>query len=563
MAGLVPSADGRSGTRLTSRHPGGAWRAGLTGHRLDTSARRAVSAQGSRCQRVTGGSTSSPCPRRPGRRSGRSAGRRQRGPTVSVARRQMLCMSPAQENPRRTLVRPTPAMRRWWLKRFTMEELASSRPGSGRPAVNPGSGTGPAPPAPSLPSAAPLTHGFKPFPCVQKGRSSPGWTRTNNPPVNSRMLCQLSYRGRQRGRSVAVQNLGSRAVAEASKPEEPGDGGEARGSSVRRTIPIVVAAALALAWVAPAVASQSASVAALQVALRWKRPLRGARRRHLGPDDAVHSSVTFSGQTGSAQPARSGMPTRCKLGKLGLSPCSVSVRLATGRVGWDVASLEFKLRGFGLPAKRVDGRFDAATAAALRRLQRARGLRPDGIAGAGTYRALARGAHAAARKPARPPRAFGRGLRRHRPSLPGCADRPRPRERPAPDERVRPRSTAAHPGPHRGDKARRRPQASPGVAGAHPRARRAAGGGIHRDRRAVRCAADPARECQRPRVDERDRAGPAAADSRSHDRDVDARGEVDGLATSTHRRRRRELLLDLPALPRQPVARWPRQTGSR
>jgi hypothetical protein len=24
---------------------------------------------------------------------------------------------------------------------------------------------------------------------------SPGWTRTNNPPVNSRMLCQLSYRG--------------------------------------------------------------------------------------------------------------------------------------------------------------------------------------------------------------------------------------------------------------------------------------------------------------------------------------------------------------------------------
>src|SRR5438552_3017025 len=29
--------------------------------------------------------------------------------------------------------------------------------------------------------------------------SSPGWTRTNNPPVNSRMLCQLSYRGRKPG----------------------------------------------------------------------------------------------------------------------------------------------------------------------------------------------------------------------------------------------------------------------------------------------------------------------------------------------------------------------------
>jgi hypothetical protein len=24
---------------------------------------------------------------------------------------------------------------------------------------------------------------------------SPGWTRTNNLPVNSRLLCQLSYRG--------------------------------------------------------------------------------------------------------------------------------------------------------------------------------------------------------------------------------------------------------------------------------------------------------------------------------------------------------------------------------
>jgi hypothetical protein len=28
---------------------------------------------------------------------------------------------------------------------------------------------------------------------------SPGRTRTYNPPVNSRMLCQLSYRGRQAG----------------------------------------------------------------------------------------------------------------------------------------------------------------------------------------------------------------------------------------------------------------------------------------------------------------------------------------------------------------------------
>jgi hypothetical protein len=32
---------------------------------------------------------------------------------------------------------------------------------------------------------------------LQEVRSSPGQIRTDNPPVNSRMLCQLSYRGRQ------------------------------------------------------------------------------------------------------------------------------------------------------------------------------------------------------------------------------------------------------------------------------------------------------------------------------------------------------------------------------
>ena len=30
---------------------------------------------------------------------------------------------------------------------------------------------------------------------VSDAGGSPGWTRTNNPSVNSRMLCQLSYRG--------------------------------------------------------------------------------------------------------------------------------------------------------------------------------------------------------------------------------------------------------------------------------------------------------------------------------------------------------------------------------
>ena len=35
----------------------------------------------------------------------------------------MICMSPAHQAPKRSLVRPTPAMRRWWLERFTLEEI--------------------------------------------------------------------------------------------------------------------------------------------------------------------------------------------------------------------------------------------------------------------------------------------------------------------------------------------------------------------------------------------------------------------------------------------------------
>jgi integrase len=44
-------------------------------------------------------------------------------------------------------------------------------------------------------SAASLETADQKRPRFRGLRSSPGWTRTNNPPVNSRMLCQLSYRG--------------------------------------------------------------------------------------------------------------------------------------------------------------------------------------------------------------------------------------------------------------------------------------------------------------------------------------------------------------------------------
>ncbi len=158
---------------------------------------------------------------------------------------------------------------------------------------------------------------------------------------------------------------------------------------MRRTVVIVVAAALALAWAAPAVAAQSASTAALQVALRSRGFYAGVVDGIAGPmtRDAV---LRFQRSHQIRATGKVGMATRCKLGKLG-TPLLGQRQLSTGRVGWDVTSLEFRLRAFGLPAKRVDGRFDAATAAALRRFQRSRGLTPDGVAGARTFRALVRG----------------------------------------------------------------------------------------------------------------------------------------------------------------------------
>ncbi len=170
-------------------------------------------------------------------------------------------------------------------------------------------------------------------------------------------------------------------------------------SSVRRTVMIVLVAAAALALAGPAVAAQSARVAALQVALRSQGLYTGAVDGVSGPMTR-EALLRFQRKNGIRATGKIGMATRCKLGKLGM-PLLGQRGLSSGRVGWDVASLEFSLRRFGLPAGRIDGRFDAATAAALRRFQRSRGLEPDGVAGVRTFRALARGKAKAASAPAR------------------------------------------------------------------------------------------------------------------------------------------------------------------
>ena len=158
---------------------------------------------------------------------------------------------------------------------------------------------------------------------------------------------------------------------------------------MRRIVVIVVAVAAALSIAGPAVAAQSAKVAALQVALR-------ANGLYKGEVDGISGPMTrsallrFQRRHGIRATGKVGYLTRCELGVLG-KPLLGQRALVRGRVGWDVASLEFRLRRFGLPAAKLDGRFDAATVAALKRFQRARGLDPDGVAGGRTFQALVRG----------------------------------------------------------------------------------------------------------------------------------------------------------------------------
>jgi soluble lytic murein transglycosylase-like protein/peptidoglycan hydrolase-like protein with peptidoglycan-binding domain len=169
---------------------------------------------------------------------------------------------------------------------------------------------------------------------------------------------------------------------------------------VRRTVVIVVTAALGLALAGHAAAAPSARIAALQVALRSHGLYAGTVDGVDGPLTR-RALLTFQRNHRIRATGKAGMATRCKLGRLG-TPLLGQRVLSRGRVGWDVTSLEFRLRRYGLAATRVDGRFDTATAAALRRFQRAQGLRPDGIAGASTFRALAHPTRTKAKTQAKP-----------------------------------------------------------------------------------------------------------------------------------------------------------------
>ena len=166
---------------------------------------------------------------------------------------------------------------------------------------------------------------------------------------------------------------------------------------MRRLTTCLVGLLAAAVFAGPATAGASSSIAALQVALR-------AKGHYPAAVDGVDGPLTRKGLTafqrtlGLASTGKLEQKTRAALGPLG-SPLLGQRELAVGAVGWDVSSLEFKLIPFGLSPKAVDGRFNAATAKALARLQAAHGLPADGIAGKQTYRSLATHATVASAAP--------------------------------------------------------------------------------------------------------------------------------------------------------------------
>jgi peptidoglycan hydrolase-like protein with peptidoglycan-binding domain len=149
---------------------------------------------------------------------------------------------------------------------------------------------------------------------------------------------------------------------------------------------LVLPFVLAVAALTPQAASADAGVAALQVGLR-------AKGLYHGPIDGITGPATQKAIRRLQARARIGVDgvvgpkTRRALGRfarhrLGSRP------LLIGKTGWDVASLQFQLAEHGFPSGPFDGILGPHIDRALRRFQEWADLKPDGVAGPATLKAL-------------------------------------------------------------------------------------------------------------------------------------------------------------------------------
>jgi murein DD-endopeptidase MepM/ murein hydrolase activator NlpD len=137
-----------------------------------------------------------------------------------------------------------------------------------------------------------------------------------------------------------------------------------------------------------AAAAGRPDVAALQVALRGAGTYGGTIDGIAGPGTRA-GVARFQSRNGLPADGVAGAATRAALGRRG-APAFGSRAMRAGQRGWDVAALQFSLAWHGFPSGDIDGGFGARTDAALRRFQGWAGLPVDGVAGAGTVRALGR-----------------------------------------------------------------------------------------------------------------------------------------------------------------------------